>query len=62
MENTKKSAMELAIKIVDQWDKYDRFRVTEADKVLWDGDEPDNVVIARALIAAKEKNQWRPRF
>lgn len=44
------TALELAIRVVKQWDKHDKFRVTESDKALWSGDEPDDVAIARALI------------
>lgn len=48
------TAMELAILVVKQWDKHDKFRATEADKALWDGDEPDDVAIARALIESNK--------
>lgn len=42
---------EIAELIVEQWDKYDKFR--EYETVLFNnGIEPDNVAVARALIEA----------
>ena len=47
------SAADLATRVIEQWDNYDKFRATEADKALWDGDEPNDVAIARDLILSR---------
>lgn len=40
--------------LVEQYDKYDKFRETEADKVLNELGEPDEIAISRALLRADD--------
>ena len=56
MNERHQAALREARQWVEQWDKHDRHRVTEADKVLWNAGlgEPDEVAIARALIDTHE--------
>ena len=43
---------EIAEKSIQQWENHDRHRVTDGEHLLYDdGKEPNDVVVARALIA-----------
>lgn len=45
--------LEVAVRIVKQWEGHDKFKVTAADKVWMNGsEEPDNVAIAKALLSS----------
>ena len=59
MRTAEQMAEQMAERIVDQWDNHDRYRVT--DKALFEnGQEPNEVAIARALIEAlKEVRDFR---
>jgi hypothetical protein len=50
------AVLERAKRTVEQWDKHDRYRETEADASLSDPQigEPDDVAIARSLLSAAE--------
>ena len=48
--NNCSTAVDLASRVVEQWDNHDRFRVTSEDRALWGGDEPNAIVIAKWLI------------
>jgi len=42
-----------AQQIIEQWERHDIFRMTEADKTLWSDGEPDDVVLAREVVKLK---------
>lgn len=45
--------LEVAVRIVKQWEEHDKFKVAPADKVWMNGsEEPDNVAIAKALLSS----------
>lgn len=52
-------AVRLSEKIIKQWDEHDRYRVTDSERSLFDnGQEPDDVVIARALCSKNAPDGW----
>lgn len=54
-----KDAVQLATEIVEQWEKYDQYRATKLDKLLYkNGEEPDEVVVSRALINLYCEKHW----
>lgn len=44
--------LEKARAIVDQWDKYDKYKETKEDRIFTDDriGEPDNIAIARVFL------------
>ena len=47
-----KLAERLAERTVHQWEKHDRYRMTEGERVLFEDEkEPNDVVVARMLLA-----------
>ena len=46
-----KTKIQLAKDIVEQWDKHDKYRMSEGDKALFnDGIEPDEVSVCRYFL------------
>lgn len=41
----------LAKRMVEQWEKHDKFRTMEGDEILFtDGKQPDDILICKTLI------------
>lgn len=57
-----KASLKHAALCVEQWEHHDRFRETEADKSLYEGECPDDIAAYKALLLLNAIHEQVPFF